>query len=126
MYLQNELCFEPFVFQRIEHIQHRDLDNIRAGALQRHIHCRALAELPDIVVCGVDLSYIALSARKSRNIAVLFGKIHIGLHVILHRAVSCKIIVYILPCRLYRDIQIFSQPEIAYAVDDAEIDGLGL
>ena len=74
MHLQNEFGTKPLLLQRAGNAQHRQFDDIRAAALQGHVHRRALAEAAHVVVGRVDFPDIAFASQK-RGYVPLFPRL---------------------------------------------------
>ena len=112
--------------QRSIHPDHGQLDQVRSTALDGRIQCDPLRTLTHIEVAAGQLRDIALSAKQSFSIADLpcIGN-HI-LHIAADTRIIGKVILNIFLGLIAADTDVICQGEFGNAVDDAEIDCLGM
>lgn len=84
VYLQEHFRVEAVILDGLVAVDHRELDDVCRGALDRRIDSGALSELAQIAVAAVDVLDITAAAHHRRHIALgarlLDGVVDEGLH----------------------------------------------
>ena len=107
------------------HRIHGDLDDVRRGTLHRRVHCGALAELAAVVVGRGKLRQRTAAAVHRDRVSLGLALRDARVHELAHRAVAGEVALNELGGLLAGNVQVGGQAEIADAVDNAEVDGLG-
>ena len=112
--------------QRLVHAQHGELDDVRAGALHRHVGGLALGGLAELEDARVDIGDVAAAAQQGLHIALLARAFQDGLQIGADAGVKVQIGFDQFGGAGLADAQFGGDPERAGPVDDGEVDGLGL
>ncbi len=126
MDLQEHPRAETRVGERARQADHRALDDVGGGALDRGVDRRALAERPAARLLRLDLRQVDPPAEQRLDVAVLLGEGLLGVHEAFDRRVALEIGVDVALRLALLDAQVLREAVRADAVDDAEVDRLGL
>src|SRR5699024_8832297 len=110
--------------QRLVHLYHGYLYDVRRRGLERHVHRRALAEIALTVIAGMQLGYHPPPAEKAFRVSPLSRARDHLFEVLVHAREAPEVSVYIRFCLGGRYAQPFAQTERRHAVYDTEVDGL--
>src|SRR5665647_1560654 len=108
------------------HGNHGEFDEVSCGALHGRVDGGALGALATLTVGTVDLRYPQAAAEQGFHITLALGGFARVLHVFAHAGVARKIALYIGLRGGAFDIEVLRQSERAHAIDQAEIDDLGI
>src|SRR5713101_3812099 len=125
MHLQDHFGVKLFFRQAPVDADHRQLDQIGGGALQRRIERGTLGKVAELHLRRIDFRNRADSSEQSPRHA---GLARLGkniVQVLLHAAIAREIGVDEFRGFLLLDAQLLREPEWGKAVNDAEVDGLG-
>ena len=126
MHLHDHFGLAFFIIQYFQHGVHAELDQIGCRALHGRIDGGALRSTAARAVGRIDLGQIQATAKHGFNKAFGFGA-ELGLvHVLLHAGVALKITVNVSRSRLGFNLQIARQTKTAHAVNQPEVDDLGI
>ena len=95
MHLQNQLCIELFGFQTVAHVHHRNLDDVRRRALNRHVARHTFTERTHVEIGACKLRQIASAAEQRLHIAVFLRFLHHALHIVCNALIIAQVIVNI-------------------------------
>ena len=126
VHLQQELCLQSFGAHARVHAHHGSLDDIRRRALNGHIERHALAKAAEVEIRRSQLRQVAPAAEKRRDVTVGLRLLDNALHIVAHAVVLGKIAVHIRLGLALKHADILREAEGRNAVDNAEIDGLGV
>jgi hypothetical protein len=117
---------QPGLGQLVVAADHRHLDDVRGGALDDAVDREPLAELARLPVARADLGHLAAAPEQRRDVAVLLGLRDRVLDEPRHGREALEVAVDELLRLLLRDPQPVREPVGGEAVDDPEVDHLGL
>ena len=125
MHLQNQPAAHVFPAQRLIHMHHGQLDNIRCRALHRRIHGSPLAKLPDHLLGRLQLRQVPSASHQGFRITLLLALFH----SLLHKRLDPWILGKIPADKLLRffggNACILGQAKAADAVNQTEVHCLG-
>src|SRR3989442_7894207 len=125
MHLQQHPNGEPSLAQGLVDANHRDLDQVRRGPLERRVRGGALPERADIEVPVLELRDVAPPSEQRLHVASLArlgdGAVEPGAHA----GETGEILRDELLRLLLRDAELASEREPALSVDPGEVDRLG-
>ena len=124
--LENELGLQPGLPKGLIHPDHGQLDDIRRRALDGGVQRHPLAEGAEVEVAALELRQIPPPAIERGHIALGLGGLDDVLHIGADAAVVGEIGVHIGPGLVGADADILGQGPGRDAVDNAEVDGLGV
>ena len=125
VHLKQEFATIAGFQQRID-ADHRELDHIGCGALDRRVNGSAFGIATDVLIGRMDVGQHAAAAAERLDIALLAGLGDGGIHEGLDAGVLLEIIVDELCCITAGDAEALAEAEGGNAVDDAEIDHFGV
>ena len=125
MDLEDQPGFQALRFQAAVDVHHGQLDDVRGGALHRHVQRHPLPKGAHIEVGAFQLRQVTAAAIDGGDIALGLGGLHDLLHIVPDAVVFFQIGVYIGLGLVGVDADILGQGEGGDAVDNAEVDGLG-
>ena len=117
---------QGILFQGMEDPNHSKLDDIRRRSLDGGIQGNALCAGADVEVTAADLRQISAPSKGSGYIAVSLRRFHNILHILPYTGVFAQIALNIGLGLIAADSDVLGQGELGNAVDDAEIDRLGI
>src|SRR2546425_527703 len=125
MDLEHHPSAEVSLAERPVDANHRDLDEVGGGALERGIGRRALAEGADVEVAVAQLRNVAAAPEDRLDEALLAGGGDRAIQPRPHAGEAREVLPDEFLRFLLRDAQLAGEGERALAVDRAEIDRLG-
>ena len=126
MHLQQHARLQPGIAQRLRHADHGALDDVGGRALQRRVDRLAFAEGAFGAVGRLDLRQPDFPAEDRLDIAMLAAEGAVLLHVVLDAGEFLEVLLDVGGGFLARDGKLPREAEAGDAVDDAEVDRLGL
>ena len=126
MDLDQELALQMAFFQFVLDSVHGQLDDIGGAALDRRVHGRPFGKGPAREVLAVDFRQRPAAAEHGDGHARFLGRGDEAVHVVVDRVVAGKIRIDVFLGFLAGNGDIPGQAEVADAIDDAEVDGLGM
>ena len=123
MDLKDEFGTELFLLQLLPDVYHGNFDDIRAGALERHIHGGAFPERTEIVIGRTEFVYHPPSSEQRGDVTVALCAFHVFVHIFFDVRIGGKIFVDVVLRPFCADAQILGKSEGADSVNDSEIDG---
>ena len=104
---------------------HRDLDQVGRGALQRRVDRGALGKTAQVEVLAVDVGDRPHPAEQRRDFLIAARLLQRAVDELAHAAVLLKISVDEVLGLLGVDANLLRQPEGRQSIDDAEVHRLG-
>ncbi len=126
MHLHDHARAQLFGFEPVLHGDHRQLDQVSRRALHRRIDCGPFGPGAARAVRRIDLGQPQAAAEHRFDIAARLGLQARLVHVLLHAREAREIAFNIIGRRAPFDVQVGRQAEGAHAVDQAEVDDLGV
>ena len=126
MHLHDHARAQLLGFQPALHRDHRQLDQIGRRALHRRIDRGAFGAGTARTVRRIDLRQPQAAAEHGLHVAARLGRQARFVHVLLHAREARKVAVDVVGRRRTLDLQVRRQPESAHAIDQAEVDHLGV
>ncbi|VTR68523.1 hypothetical protein DESC_710019 [Desulfosarcina cetonica] len=108
------------------YMDHGQLDQIRGRSLDRGVDGGAFGKLAHGTIAAGDVGQLPDAAKQGAGLVGLVGRLDGAVDKCLDALVAGKIVIDIGLRHLVADIQFPGQTKGAHAVDDAEIDCLGL
>ena len=115
-----------FSFQPVLHFDHREFDQICRRALHRRVDRGAFRTLAAHAVAAVDLRQPQATAEHGLDIALLLGLFARAVHVVFYAGIAREVTVDVGDCRTAFDAELLGQAKCGHAVDQAEVDYLGI
>ena len=125
MHLQYHLALELPLLHLLEHLHHRNLDEVGGGALDGRVDGVALRRLAQQSVLRVDVADIAAATQQCLYIEVFAGELQRVVQILRDFRETAVVIGDELAGVGLRNLQAVGQPEGGDAVQDAEVDRLG-
>ena len=126
MHLHHQAGAQVLASQPGVHVDHRQLDQVGGRALHGGVDGGALGHLAAPHVGRPDLGQPQPTAKHGLDVA-LFTSLGAGaLHVGGHAGITREVAVNVGLCRATLDTQVGGQAEGAHAVDEPEVDHLGI
>ena len=106
MHLQDETAPEALCHQTIPHPDHGQLDDVRRGALNRHVQRHAFPEGPGIEIRALQLGQIPPAVPQGAYTALRACLLHHVVHIAFHtrKAVQISLHIGLRLCRAHPDV----------------------
>ena len=126
MHLKNHPRTESKQFELVEDTNHGNLNHVGGCALDGHVDSVALGKVASRSIAGIDVGQIAAAPEEGLGVAMLTGKGNVGVDVVFDVGVLGKVFFNQLRGLFAGNAELLAETKGADAVDDAEIDGLGV
>ena len=126
VYLQQQLRLRRFAAQAVKDAYHGELHHVRRRPLNGHIERDALAERAGGEVARRQLGEVAAAVEERFDIALLLRLLHDLGHIAAHAGKALQIILNILFRLVNAHADVLRERKGGDAVDDAEVDRLGV
>ena len=125
MHLHDHLRLQFFFFEAPMDRDHRHLDDVGSGALDRCVDRIAFGERTDRGILRVDVRQVTLASEEGLGVTALTGYFFLILNVIDHPREGSEIVINELFGFGARAVKLLRQTERGNAVDNTEIGCFG-
>src|SRR6185312_7034490 len=125
VHLQQHLCFQLFLRQRVGHADHGAADDVGGCALDRRVDRGAFGAPAHARDFGIDLADMDAPPKQGFDIAVVARELLGRFHVIADAGETLEVFLDVIVGFAARDAELVGETEGGNAVDDAEIDRFG-
>ena len=112
--------------QPVVDLDHGHLDDVCGGALHGGVDGGAFGGLAALAVAAADFRQVEAAAEQGFHVALFRGLGAGFFHVAFYAGVAFEVQVDVVLGFLARQAQLFGETKGAHAVDQAEVDGLGV